>query len=228
MLGSELPGEAEAARGKLRDHLRHHKLTFLDMAMHVSGSGRTSADARLEREIASTRAAKEEAARTVAFASTRLREMEAQIQKLQGDLGDAHQTERRLRALTAAGWGLLVMIGIISFAPNLFNSSNWLRQRSEARPTIDLNGPVVAQMRTAPAQDDVSMHLLPGERAGRAAVQDLPVRLSPNDDATVRAFLNQGEHVAIQQQVRNNSGQTWLLIRSGTGTGWARAGDVLH
>ncbi|MEJ0045953.1 MAG: SH3 domain-containing protein [Rhodospirillales bacterium] len=58
-------------------------------------------------------------------------------------------------------------------------------------------------------------------------MQDLPIRLSPNDDATVRAFLNQGEHVAIRQEVRSN-GQTWLLIRTGTGTGWVRAGDVLH
>ena len=45
--------------------------------------------------------------------------------------------------------------------------------------------------------------------------------------ASVRAFLNRGMRVVVERQVRA-SDQTWLLIRSVTGTGWVRGGDVLH
>jgi hypothetical protein len=58
-------------------------------------------------------------------------------------------------------------------------------------------------------------------------VQDLAMRLGPNDDAGVRAFLNRGMRVVIEQQVRVGL-QTWLLIRSVTGSGWVRSGDILH
>jgi hypothetical protein len=70
------------------------------------------------------------------------------------------------------------------------------------------------------------LRIAPGERAGAARVQDLAIRLSPNDQATIRAFLNRGEPVAVEQQVRIGM-QNWLLVRTATGTGWARAGDVV-
>jgi hypothetical protein len=62
---------------------------------------------------------------------------------------------------------------------------------------------------------------------GRAAVQDLAIRLAPNDQADIRAFLNAGAPVVIQSEARLGK-QTWLLIRSETGVGWVRSGDVLR
>jgi hypothetical protein len=71
--------------------------------------------------------------------------------------------------------------------------------------------------------------LQPGrnEQLGTALVQDLAVRMMPNESADVRAFLNQGTRVVIMRQSRVGP-QTWLLVRSGSGAGWVRAGDVLH
>jgi hypothetical protein len=77
-----------------------------------------------------------------------------------------------------------------------------------------------------PGGDEV-MSMRPGEIVGHAAVQDLAIRLAPNNDATPRAFLNLGEPVVIQTQVHVGQ-QTWLLIRSITGNGWVRSGDVLR
>ena len=78
-----------------------------------------------------------------------------------------------------------------------------------------------------PPADDTSLHLAPGERLGTVLVQDLAIRLSPNEDAGVRAFLNRGMRVVVEQQVRIGM-QNWLLVRSVTGSGWVRGGDVLH
>jgi hypothetical protein len=71
------------------------------------------------------------------------------------------------------------------------------------------------------------MRLSPGEHYGTVLVQDLPIRLSPSDDAGVRAFLNRGMRVVIEQQVRVGM-QNWLMIRSVTGSGWVRGADVMH
>ena len=38
LLGSEQPGEAEAARRKIGEHLAHHRLSFTDLSQHVQAS----------------------------------------------------------------------------------------------------------------------------------------------------------------------------------------------
>ena len=78
-----------------------------------------------------------------------------------------------------------------------------------------------------PAADEASLRLAPGESFGTVLVQDLAIRLSPSEDAGVRAFLNRGMRVVVEQQVRLGL-QNWLLVRSVTGSGWVRGGDVLH
>ncbi len=229
MLGSEQPGEAEAARRKLREHLGHHRLTFLDVAQRLGGATHSVREASLERQLALTRAAREEASRDAMLAGGRVRTLEEELDHTSAELANTVAGQGRIRAWAAAGWCVAIIVAAVSFGPELTRNSRLLHPLDHGREssaTIDLNGPITAQTRAA-GQNDASLHLQAGERPGQAAVQDLPIRLSPNDDATVRAFLNQGEHVAIRQEVRSN-GQTWLLIRTGTGTGWVRAGDVLH
>jgi len=230
MLGSEQPGEAEAARRKLHEHLGHHRLTFLDLAQRLGGAAAHGMrEMSLERQLALARAAKEEASREAMLAGARIRTLEGELDHVSATVAHTIAGQGRIRAWAAAGWCLAIIVVAVSFGPELTKNSPLLRSlghRSDNAATINLNGPVSLQTRAA-GQDDPGMHLQLGERPGVAAVQDLPVRLSPSDDATVRAFLNQGEHVAIQQVVHSN-GQTWLLIRTGTGNGWVRSGDVLH
>ena len=73
----------------------------------------------------------------------------------------------------------------------------------------------------------ITLHLAPGERLGQAAVQDLALRLQPNDDADVRAFLNMGEKVAIERREAVGS-QVWLYVRSESAAGFVRSGDILR
>jgi hypothetical protein len=230
MLGSEQPGEAEAARRKLHEHLGHHRLTFLDLAQRVgSAAGHGMREMSLERQLAAARSAKDEASREAMLAGARIRTLESELDNVSDTVAHTVAGQGRIRAWAAAGWCVAIVLVAVSFGPVLTRNSPLLHalgHGSGNAATIDLNGPVSLQTRGA-AQSDPGMHLQLGERPGVAAVQDLPIRLSPNDDATVRAFLNQGEHVAIQKVVYSN-GQTWLLIRTGTGTGWVRSGDVLH
>jgi hypothetical protein len=58
-------------------------------------------------------------------------------------------------------------------------------------------------------------------------VQDLALRLAPSEDAPVRAFLNRGTRVLVERSLRSGD-QTWLLIRTASGSGYVRSGDVLH
>jgi hypothetical protein len=232
MLGSEQPGEAEAARRKLREHLAHHRLTFLDVAQRLGGTGASSGPSArvesLERQLAAARAAKDDAARDANYAGARVRSLEAELESATAAISQAMQSQGRIRAAAAVGWSLVIVIVAVAFGPALIRNGRLAPLMAGAgdSSTMNLSGPIAAQVR-APADTDLSLHLQNGERPGRAAVQDLPIRLSPNDDATVRAFLNQGEHVAIRQEVQAN-GRTWLLIRTATGTGWVRNGDVLH
>jgi hypothetical protein len=230
MLGSEQPGEAEAARRKLFEHLEHHRLTFLDVAQRLGGASHTAHDLSLERQLALARAAREDAAREAMLAGARVRVLEGELEHASETVADTIAGQGRIRAWSAAGWCLAIVLATFAFWPQLTRNSLLVHALSHgpANPaTIDLNGPVSLQSSVA-GQGNSGLHLLLGERPGMAAVQDLPIRLSPNDDATVRAFLNQGEHLAIQPQQVHSNGQTWLLVRTGTGTGWVRAGDVLH
>lgn len=229
MLGSEQPGEAEAARRKLFEHLEHHRLTFLDVAQRLGGPSHSAHDMSLERQLVLARAAREDAAREAMLAGARVRTLEGELEYASATVAHTIAGQGRIRAWAAVGWCLAIVLGTFAFGPMLTRNSpiiHAINRGSGSAATVDMNGPVSLQSNVA-GQGNSGMRLGSGERPGMAAVQDLPIRLSPNDDATVRAFLNQGEHVAIQQQVHSN-GQTWLLIRTGTGTGWVRAGDVLH
>jgi len=229
MLGSEQPGEADAARRKLFEHLEHHRLTFLDVAQRLGGSAHGARDVSLERQLAVARVAKEDATREAMLAGARIRSLEDELENASTTVAHTISGQGRIRMWAAAGWCLAIVLATFAFGPQLTRNSPLLHAINRgpgSAATVDMNGPVSLQSNVA-GQDNSGMRLLLGERPGQAAVQDLPIRLSPNDDATVRAFLNQGEHVAIRQQVHTN-GQTWLLVRTGTGTGWVRAGDVLH
>ncbi len=226
MLGSEQPGEADAARRKLLEHLGHHRLSLTELgarlrAPPVSGYRPASfggAEMGLERQLHLARTARQEAETDVQRARQRVSELSRSLQEAQIDSSRALSGQARLRVLALAGWLLAAGAG----------AAAW---RQHAHPAADA-APRGGQGREALArpadQDDAQVpHALPDERDGTVLVQDLPVRLSPNDNGEVRAFLNRGTRVLIGRQVRVGP-QTWLLIRTVTGSGWVRSGDVLH
>jgi hypothetical protein len=121
---------------------------------------------------------------------------------------------------TVAAWAVAGICLLVTFGPRLLR----------AVPSTHEASAGFASLTAPPREIDTSgtvLRIAPGEQAGVARVQDLAIRLSPNDQATIRAFLNRGEPVAVEQQLRVGA-QNWLLVRTATGTGWARAGDVLR
>lgn len=221
MLGSEQPGEAEAARRKISDHLAHHRLSFTDLAQHLrdgpvkqTGPSFTQGarEISLERQLAIARAAKEEAAHEAEAAINRVRYLEIELQQATFDIARTLNSQARIRIAAAVACIVAAGCLIVVVLPH--------------SPSAPAPSPPPAVRQVDPTGDPTT-HMAPSEVIGRAAVQDLAIRLSPNDQATIRAFLNYGEKVAIQNQVHIGP-QTWFLIRSATGTGWVRAGDVLR
>lgn len=234
MLGSEQPGEAEAARRKLLDHLGAHRLSLTDIAIRLResagrGSGESASfthgarEMSLERQLGIARAAKLEAEGDARRAQMQAAELRQALQQAAFDVGRALQTEARARRLAWLGWVAAVLATCTAIT---------LYQRLPDPGALEVRRVVagtIAPLRAAPPAEDMEpvLRLSPGEHYGTVLVQDLAMRLGPNDDAGVRAFLNRGMRVVIEQQVRVGL-QTWLLIRSVTGSGWVRSGDILH
>lgn len=244
MLGSQQPGEADAARRKLIDHLGQHRLTLLDMAARLrdlpSGANPLSSsggnapsftppsftqgarEISLERQLAIARHAKEEAAHEALVAGMRIRALEVELQQSTFEIARILQSQVHSRVAALAGWAAACILLFLWIGPSLLH----LTPRHSPTELAARTGSVTMQPR-ADQDSTETLRILPGERRGEAAVQDLAIRLSPNDQATIRAFLNRGEPMAIQQRQRIGA-QTWLLVRTTTGTGWALSGDVLQ
>jgi hypothetical protein len=241
MLGSEQPGEADAARRKLIEHLGQHRLTLLDVAARLRETPRTgflqgAHEMQLERQLAAAREARQDAANEALHATTRMRAMEVELRQSNQELTRLVQSQTGVRVWASVATVVCAGLMLVAAVPYLTRA---LPARHARTPEMsfennDMNGPVSRSMTSpAPAQPSLdavangALRVGASELAGTAAVQDLPVRLSPNDQATIRAFLNRGEPVAIQTTQRIGN-QTWLLIRTSTVAGWALSGDVLR
>jgi hypothetical protein len=231
MLGSEQPGEAEAARRKLLDHLGSHRLSLTDIAMRLrdgaakgSGNGPSftqgAREMSLERQLAIARHSKQEMEADLRRSEHQRSELQQALQQAAFDVGRALRGQARARLLAAAGWLSTAIAGVmLLLLLSRLPVSSLIHPRPAPRNVL---GRV-----DIPQGADIMMRLAPGERYGTVLVQDLAVRLNPNDDAGVRAFLNRGMRVVIEQQVFVGT-QGWLLIRSVTGSGWVKGGDILH
>ncbi len=231
MLGSEQPGEADAARRKIGEHLAHYRLSYTDLANHLGDRGAPAGpsftprasftqgarELSLERQLAIAREAKEAAVHEAEAALHRVRVLEIELQQVTFDIGRNLNSQAKVRA--AAAVACMVAVGCLIFV--VLPREPLHNARPGAVPSEET---VLVQPNVT--QADPTDHVAPGEILGRAAVQDLAIRLNPNDEATIRAFLNDGERVVVERQARVGQ-QTWLLIRSATGVGWVRSGDVL-
>lgn len=232
MLGSEQPGEAEAARRKLLDHLGTHRLSLTDVAIRLrqgaaqrpnNGASFTQGarEMSLERQLSIARVAKQDADSALRRAESRLAETQQVLQQAAFDVGRALRGQARARFSAALGWMAAAIACALLMLQSILMPPSWLvHPRGAPRAMVVLHA-------EEPDRTDIVMRLAPGEHYGTVLVQDLPVRLNPNDDAGVRAFLNRGMRVVIEQQARVGA-QNWLQIRSVTGAGWVRGGDVLH
>ncbi len=234
MLGSAQAAEADTARRKLLEHLSHYRLSLTDLANRLragaeppsffQGSLQSGREASLERQLAIARAAKQEAAAEAIAASARAHSLEVSLQQSTFEMARLLGSLVRARNWAAAGWIATALSLAMAVLPRLWPAATQEARRPAALAAV----PVAVQAQSAdPFGMDSTLRAGVGETAGTAAVQDLPIRMSPNDDANVRAFLNRGERVVIEHRVREGS-QTWFEVRSATGVGWVRAGDVIH
>jgi hypothetical protein len=218
MLGSAQPGEAEAARRKLVEHLGHHRLSLTDVAQRLREAPRPPApgggEMGMERQLHIARVARQEAEFDVQRARQRVSALSQSLQEANIDAAQAMAGQARARAVASVGWLLAAVAGLWAL------SQHW---RQPAPPPVSAAAPSIY-----PDPSGQVLRAAPGERFGTVLVQDLPIRLTPVDDGEIRAFLNRGTRVVLERQIRSPSGQSWLLIRSITGSGWVRGGDVLH
>jgi hypothetical protein len=230
LLGSGQPAEAEAARRKLVEHLAQNRLSFTDLANRLADPANAPSflggarEIHLERQLAAARVAKEEAAREAIAAAHRVEALQVEIQQASFDIGRALQALARARTLAAVGWVAGALGLAAAFLPGLMPAAN--RAGTVRTAIANPTGPLTVQPNDF-GSGDALLRLGPHERPGSAAVNDLPIRLEPNNDATIRAFLTYGDRVVIEREARVGA-QTWLLVRSMTGSGWVRSGDVLH
>ncbi len=226
MLASEQPGEADAARRKLLEHLGHHRLSLTDVALRLPAGARTASftqgarEMSLERQLSIARISRQEAESDTQRAMMQVADLRQALQQAAFDVGHAVSGQARVRLVAVVGWMMVAIVGSLAVAEHLHLQGI---AQGEAVAAADRR---MLQPGTLPA-DDSSLRLAPGESYGTVLVQDLAIRLSPNEDAGVRAFLNRGMRVVVEQQMRVGL-QNWLLVRSVTGSGWVRGGDVLH
>jgi hypothetical protein len=223
MLASTQPGEADAARRKLLEHLAHARLSLTDVSRRLGEPPapasflQGSREISLERQLGIARKTKQEAEAEAAQARAKVAELQVALHQATLNVGKALQGQARARALAAAGFVVAAFALMVAGGAHVGSHFQQAWQGAPAQATVHV---------PAFTGDDV---LRPGrnDQVGTALLQDLAVRMMPNENAEVRAFLNRGTHVVIMQQSHVGP-QTWLLVRSGSGAGWVRAGDVLH
>jgi hypothetical protein len=226
LLASEQPGEAEAARRKLIEHLSQSRLSLSDLANHMAGvapapppgTAPSTREILLERELRAARASHAETQSALRLAQQRAHDAELIVERMAADAERQGSGRWRLQA-AAVAVSLAGMIGITVLAvrllPPVFRHPATPTQ-SYVSPTLQPNDPVAEAQRHPQ-----------GRRFGTVLVSDMPVRFDPSDDAGVRAFLNEGTRVLIEREMRLGA-RDWLFIRSGSGEGWVRASDILH
>ncbi len=229
MLASEQPGEADAARRKLIEHLGSHRLSLTDVAQRLPGASAGASRASflqgaremsMERQLQVARISRQEAEANAQRAMMRIAELQQTVHDASVEVVRVLQGQARVRLLAGIGWLLAGIIAAVSISEHL-HTQGVAQGRAEVAANQALIGVPTLE------GGEASLRLSPGERFGTVLVQDLAVRLSPNEDAGVRAFLNRGMRVVVVQQVRVGA-QVWLLIRSVTGAGWVRGSDVLR
>ena len=226
LLASEQPGEADAARRKLLEHLGSHRLSLTDVAQRLpGGAGRASflqgaREMNMERQLQVARVSRQEAEANMQRALIRVAELQQSLHDATVEVVRALQGQARVRLLAGISWLLAGIIAAVSISEHLH-----MQGIAQGRAEVAANQALIG----VPTLEggEASLRLSPGERFGTVLVQDLAVRLSPSEDAGVRAFLNRGMRVVVVQQVRVGA-QAWLLIRSVTGSGWVRGSDVLR
>ncbi len=227
MLGSAQSEEADVARRKLIEHLGAQGLTLLDLAN------------RLQRQVLvnanpTSKLRGGEVDRQIAAMRSRLAETQAEMAQSQGVAAELQRAVDRLallanklrhardRAILLAS--LACLAGGIAVAVDLAPVVNRMLRTA---PLTGVPGMPMYMQTGDEAERSALLPPGPGETAGTAAVQDLAVRYEPHDDAGVRAYLNRGTPVVIMRKAVLNN-RTWLFVRSASGMGWTRSGDVLR
>jgi hypothetical protein len=233
MLGSQQPGEADAARRKLIDHLGQHRLSLLDVAAHLrerppaASFSQGARELSLERQLSIARQAKEEASHEALVAGMRIRALEAELQHVTFEIARVLQSQVRIRLLAIAGWAATAVAVLIGVGPSMLQ----LRQ-SSGRPQVTALLSTPSGLPRVGDESVFTLRIARNEVLGTVAVQDLPVWTTPgdhSDEQQPRTILTRDEPVAIEQGEGSRvliGTQTWLKLRTRNCTCWARSGDI--
>jgi DNA-binding transcriptional MerR regulator len=224
MLGSSQSAEADTARRKLIEHLNSQGLTLNDLASRLQRQVAVSAapaNPRVsdsERRVAQLRAILAETTNELTQQRNTVLEQQRAVDRLA--LLASKLKRARDRAVTVA-----VAAGLAICAAGAFLVSRDIFQHDAS---LAVNpGQAALFMETG---DEAAAHALlppgPGEIRGNAAVQDLALHYEPREDSGVRAYLTMGAALIIMREATLGD-RHWLLVRSASGMGWARSGDVL-
>lgn len=213
MLGSSQPGEADAARNKLLEHLGHHRLSMNDLAERLGASGGSAArpsvfgDPRpdLQQALEATRLA-ENRAYTLVRQNAVLRRQLDQTEGARQKLATRRNTTA---AIAASGYGLL-LLGAVVVHEGWLPTAEVVRQvRSDGPVTVQYSFPV-------PKLDGDSQS---GERTATVLVQDQPVHAEPNAASSIRTYLPRGTSVVVTHMLMSG-GLEWSQVHSDAGSGY--------
>jgi hypothetical protein len=223
MLGSQQPGEADAARRKLIEHLGQHRLSLLDVAARLreppmraptASFTQGAREMSLERQLMLARQAKDEATQEMLLAGMRIRALEAEMQQYTFDIARISQQQGRATLWALAGWGLAAACLLLLAGPRLLGN---------AGPPVVRIAPDIS----IPARRCGNMTLGRNELCGVILIADLRVYYDPNDQSGTRTILLKDEEVAVQAGAeREIMGQAWLPVRTPSGNGWVHANFV--
>lgn len=226
MLGSGQAEEADVARRKLIEHLGAHGLTLSDLALRLQRPATLAAPAaaagsrEADRQVATLKAVLSETAAELTQARAVERELQAAVDRLAA-LSSRLQRARNRARLVAIGASTASGVAVVLLILPL------VRGMLLQQPKLESSGMPLFMENGDQAQRHALLPPAPGELPGQAAVADLPIRYEPRDDAGVRAYLTRGTPVVVMREVQIGT-RTWLFVRSASGMGWARSGDVMH
>jgi len=224
MLGTDHAGEAEAARGKLLDHLRARGLSLNDVGEKLDPNrGRPDPGAveRLRRSLAASEQRRLQAERIAQDAMQEARRVTRVAHLAQAEAASLRERYHRSWLMAVAGIGIAAGFMLAAVIALLRGPGGWDRaaisapaaQRDALYPGEDLSQWQRGRITQADQHEGVILE------------DGVPLLVQPSADAPLLASLPRGTVVTILHGFRSR-GTVWALVRSGWGAGYIAGTSV--